>query len=67
MKLDPQAEPVRYHIAYEINWRRLSTKQGVVERVDGPTDWVNSMVIVKKKDGSLRLYVLTPKTSLTRL
>lgn len=31
--------------------------QGVVERVDGPTDWVNSMVVVKKMDGNLRICI----------
>ena len=29
--------------------------QGVIARVEQPTDWVNSLVIVEKKDGSLRL------------
>ncbi len=32
-------------------------KQGVLEKVDGPSDWVNSMVVVQKKDGSLRIYI----------
>ena len=33
---------------------------GVVSKVEKPTDWVNSLVIVEKKDGSLRL-CLDPK------
>ena len=36
------------------------TKSGVVSKLDRPTDWVNSLVIVEKKDGSLRL-CLDPK------
>ena len=35
-------------------------KTGVVNKVERPTDWVNSLVIVEKKDGSLRL-CLDPK------
>ena len=35
-------------------------KQGVIRRVDEPTDWVNSMAIVEKSDGSLRI-CLDPK------
>ncbi|KAK7111890.1 hypothetical protein V1264_011443 [Littorina saxatilis] len=30
-------------------------KEGVIEKVDYPTDWVNSLVIVEKKGGGLRL------------
>ncbi|XP_033114347.1 uncharacterized protein LOC117114765, partial [Anneissia japonica] len=30
-------------------------KRGVIRKVDKPTDWVNSLVIVEKRDGSLRL------------
>ena len=33
---------------------------GVVNKLDHPTEWVNSLVIVEKKDGSLRL-CLDPK------
>ncbi len=28
---------------------------GIIAKVDGPTDWVSSMVITEKKDGSLRI------------
>ena len=40
---------------------RLETKlndlveKGVVVSVDGPTDWINSLVVVKKDDGDLRV------------
>ena len=30
---------------------------GVLERVDGLSDWVNLMVIVQKNDGSLRICI----------
>ncbi|KAK3736764.1 hypothetical protein QZH41_008004 [Actinostola sp. cb2023] len=33
---------------------------GIVSKVDRPTDWVNSLIIIEKKDGSLRL-CLDPK------
>ena len=32
-------------------------KQGVLEKVDGPSDWVNSTVVVQKKDGGLRICI----------
>lgn len=39
--------------------RKLELK-GVIERVEYPTDWVNSQVIVEKKNGDRRL-CLEPK------
>ena len=30
-------------------------KLGVLERIDEPTEWVSTLVIVKKRNGSLRL------------
>ena len=33
---------------------------GAIEKVDQPTEWVNSIVIVEKEDGSLRI-CLDPK------
>ena len=30
-------------------------KQGIIEKVDKPTDWVSHLVIVKKPSGKLRL------------
>nr|XP_015833782.1 PREDICTED: uncharacterized protein K02A2.6-like [Tribolium castaneum] len=35
-------------------------RQGIIEKVEYPTDWVNSLVIVEKKTGQLRL-CLDPK------
>jgi hypothetical protein len=35
-------------------------KQNIIAKVDHPTDWVNSLVIVEKKNGDLRL-CLDPK------
>ena len=51
----PQAlyEPLRVKLT------KLET-QGVIIAVDEPTDWVNSLVITEKRDGSLRL-CLNPK------
>ena len=28
---------------------------GIIEKVDQPTPWVNSMVVVEKRDGSIRV------------
>ncbi|XP_020892402.1 uncharacterized protein K02A2.6 [Exaiptasia diaphana] len=36
------------------------TKSGIISKVDRATDWVNSLVIIEKRDGSLRL-CLDPK------
>lgn len=30
-------------------------KSGVIKKTDKPTEWVNSLVVVEKRDGSLRL------------
>ena len=35
-------------------------KLGVVSPVTAPTDWVNSLVVVEKKDGTLRLCLDPP-------
>ncbi|KAK2701583.1 hypothetical protein QYM36_019776, partial [Artemia franciscana] len=32
-------------------------EQGIIEKVSKPTDWVNSMVAIEKKDGSLRICI----------
>ena len=64
MKLDPTVEPVVHpsrkipHLLRSQLEKNLNEmlKQAVVERVDGPIDWVNSMVVVKK-DGSLRICI----------
>ena len=55
--------PRRVPFALEIKLKRtldnLESK-GIIERRDDPTDWVNSLLIVEKRDGSLRL-CLDPK------
>ena len=33
----------------------LSVKSGMLSKVDQPTDWVNNLVVVEKRNGSLRL------------
>ena len=30
-------------------------RNGVIKRIEEPTDWVNSLVLVEKPDGSLRI------------
>ena len=30
-------------------------KNDIIDQVDEPTDWVNSMVIVEKRDGNFRI------------
>jgi len=37
-----------------------NVRLGVLKKVNQPTDWINNLVIVEKKDGSLRL-CLDPK------
>ena len=37
-----------------------NVQTGVLKKVDQPTDWVSNLVVVEKKDGSLRL-CLDPK------
>ena len=62
MKVDPAVEPVVHpprkipHLLRSQLERTLNdvVKQRALRRVDGPTDWVNSMVVAKKKDGNLR-------------
>ena len=49
-----------YNVPHKLRDRLKSTledlvRQGVIEPVDEPTDWVNRLVIAEKKDGSLRL------------
>ena len=46
----PHSLKHRLHQALEKN-----VKSGVLAKVDQPTDWVNNLVIVEKKNGSLRL------------
>ena len=68
MELNPGAQPVvdpprRVPQAlYEPLREKLKKleEQGVIASVDEPTDWVNSLIITEKRDGSLRL-CLDPK------
>ena len=46
----PHSLKERLHHALDKN-----VKSGVLVKVDQPTDWVNNLVIVEKKNGSLRL------------
>ena len=39
---------------------KRNVKSGVLQKVDQPTNWVSNLVVVEKKDGSLRL-CLDPK------
>lgn len=63
ISVDPTIQPVihpprRVPLALQ---PRLKSKleslvhSGIIEKRDEPTDWVNSLIIVEKKDGSLRL------------
>ena len=48
---------LKENLKFELN-RMVSL--GVIEKVDKPTDWVNSIVIVEKSNGDIRL-CLDPK------
>jgi len=68
IKLKPDAKPVVHplrKVPFAIQLKLKSTldeleKKGILAKVDKPTKWVNNLVIVEKKDGSLRL-CLDPK------
>ncbi|CAB3983559.1 Hypothetical predicted protein [Paramuricea clavata] len=65
MEVDPMADPVIHpprKVPHPLRDQLAETlenmvKQGVLQKVDGPSDWVNSMVVVQKKDGSLRICI----------
>ena len=65
MEIDPNADPVIHpprKVPHPVRNQLAKTlddmvKQGVLEKVDGPSDWVNSIVVVQKKDGSLRICI----------
>ena len=63
IELDDKVEPVIHpprRVSYilleklKLKLQELEEKD-VIQKVDIPTPWVNSLVIVKKRDGSLRL------------
>ena len=63
IKLDEKVEPVIHpprKVPYSL-LEKLKQKlqeleeKDVIQKVDRPTPWVNSLVIVEKRDGSLRL------------
>ena len=35
-------------------WDTMEKKPSVIKRIEEPTEWVNSLVLVEKPDGSLR-------------
>ena len=55
----PMIQPPRRisHHLYESLKKKLQEMEdeGIVERVDKPTEWVHNLVITEKKDGSLRV------------
>lgn len=63
--MDPSVRPIiqpirRLPIAMEAEVETLVQElygKGIIEKVDGPTDWVSPLVPIRKKDGSLRLCV----------
>ncbi|XP_044005925.1 uncharacterized protein K02A2.6-like [Aphidius gifuensis] len=63
IKLMPNAKPVVHpprKVPFAIQPKLKDTlneleTSGIISKVDKPTEWVNSLVIVEKKDGSLRL------------
>ena len=55
----PRSVPLGMHSAYKAGLDRL-VKEGIITEVHGHTEWINSIVPVMKKDGSLRL-CLDPK------
>ena len=55
----PRSVPLRMQSAYKTELNRL-VKEGIITEVHEHTEWINSIVPVMKKDGSLRL-CLDPK------
>ncbi|KAK2727803.1 hypothetical protein QYM36_008330 [Artemia franciscana] len=50
----PKRIPISMQDRFKAELSRLETL-GVIEKVSKPTEWVNSIIIVEKPDGSLRL------------
>ena len=56
MEVDPTADPVVHpprKVPHPLRNQLADTLEDMV-KVDGPSDWVNSMVVAQKKDGGLR-------------
>ena len=49
-------KPFHMHEKVEKELERLE-KLDIIEKVDGPTDWVSPIVIAPKKNGEIRIYV----------
>ena len=54
VKEPPRRVPFELHDRLKLNLD-LMENQKVIQKVNKPTDWVHNLVIVEKKDGSLRL------------
>lgn len=52
----PRRVPVPLKAAVKIELDRM-VKMGIIEKTNEPTDWVNSMVVVKKSNGKLRICI----------
>jgi len=64
MEVDPMADAVIHaprKVPHPLRKQLADTLEDMVKqvlkKVDGPSDWVNSMVVVQKKDGSLRICI----------
>ena len=65
MEVDPMADPVIHtprKVPHPLRDQLAETlkdmvKHRVLRKVDGPSEWVNSMVVVQKKDGRLRICI----------
>lgn len=55
----PRRVPKALHERLKLKLEQLEN-QGIIEKIEKPTDWLNPLVIVEKKNGDLRL-CLDPK------
>ena len=63
IKIDPSAKPVQHpprRVPVAIHGKLKLTldeleRDGIISRVEEPTAWVNSIVVITKKDGNLRI------------
>lgn len=54
MQHPPRSVPIKIKDAYRAELDRL-TSEGIIAPVHEHTDWINSELLVKKLDGSIRL------------